>query len=160
MNIEEFYNELTSIQEVVKSKGLNGEAFAYINWLGDEIRVTVKAGEDWAADNDYWHKEKHFDGGRTAERKLLDEAMTWAYSLPNEEDRVIEFMIQKLNELADKLPKGTSEIAMAAWEEIFNMLKKRAESISKSGLPSPVTISDVKRPTPSRNIPDDEIPFQ
>ncbi len=159
MNIEEFYNELTSIQKIVESKGLEGGTYAHVNWLGDEIRVTVEAHETWSASG-FWKKEKHFDGGRTAERKLLDEATTWAYSLPNEEDRVIELMIQKLNELADRLPKGTSEIAMAAWEEIFNMLKTRAESVSKNGLPSPVTISDVKRPTPSRNIPDDEIPFQ
>ncbi len=144
MNIEEFYNRLTSIQEIVESKGLSGETYAHINWIGDEVRVTVVASDAWEADGNYWHKEKSFDGGRTSEEKILDEAATWAYSLPNEEDRVIELMIQKLNELADKLPKGTSEIAMAAWEEIFNMLKTRAESISKNGLPSPSSISNLE----------------
>ncbi len=144
MNVEEFYDELRSIQEIVESKDISGEVYAHINWIGDEIRITVEAKEAWQADDAYWHREKSFDGGRTSGEKILNEAREWAYSLPNKEDRVIELMIQKLNQIADKLPKGTSEIAMAAWQEIFNMMKKKAESISKNGLPSPMTISDIE----------------
>jgi len=144
MNVEKIYNELKNIQEIVGSKGIEGDAYAHINWIGDEFRVTVEAKEPWQADDAYWHREKSFGGERTSEEKILNEAREWAYAIPNEEDRVIELMIQKLNQIADKLPKGASEIAMAAWGEIFNMMKKKAESISKNGLPSPVTISDTK----------------
>lgn len=151
MNIEEFYSELVSVQKIVESKGLIGRADGHVNWFGSKLEVRVVAREE-SSNKDYWRREKSFKGPIISVKGLLEEAASWAYSIPNEEDRVIELMIQKLNQIADELPKGTSEIAMVAWEEIFNMLKKRAESISKNGLPSPVTISSMGKTSEDTKI--------
>lgn len=142
MNIQDFHERLKKIETMIESKGVSGEAYLFINWLGDEIRLTVVASEPWD-ENGHWKREKHFDGKNHEAERLLSEAEAWAYVVPGEEDRTIELMIQKLNEIADKLPKGSSAIAMRAWEEVHNMLMARAGSLAKNGLPSPVTISNI-----------------
>lgn len=143
MNITELHERLKEIEKVVESKGILGKACAHVNWLGDEFEVAVEAYEEYDK-NGYWRREKRFTGQIHEEDKTLLEAEGWAYALPGEEDRVIEFAIQKLNEIVEKLPKGHTEVAIRAWEEISKMLAARAEGLAKSGLPSPLSIRDIE----------------
>lgn len=142
MNTQEFHERLKKIENMIESKGVSGEACCRINWFGDELRVSVVAQEEYDT-NGYWRREKSFCGEAHEAERLLSEAEAWAYVVPTEEDRAIELMIQKLNEIADKLPKGGSDIAVKAWGEVHAMLMARARSLAKNGLPSPVTISNI-----------------
>ncbi len=160
MNIQELYERLEGIKAVIKSKGVSGSAYTHVNWLGDEIRVTVEASDEYDK-NGYWRREKHFSGKKREAEKLIFEAEGWAYAIPNEEDRVTEFAIQKLNEIVEKLPEGHSEIAIRAWEGIHKMLEARAQALAKNGLPSPTSISNIEdaKPRVEKTGTDDDIPF-
>ncbi len=146
LTVEAFHDGLLKISAIIRSKGLGGEAIGRINYIGDEIDLQVNASEDYDV-NGYWMRENSFRGSKTDEFKLLAQAHSWAYNLPNEEDRTIEFMIQQLNLLVEKLPKGQSQAALQAWEEIGKMLLSRAASLAKNGLPSPASISNIKEAT-------------
>ena len=157
--IEDFHDEIIKIQAIIESKNLDGEVNGYVNWIGDELDISLSAREEYDS-NGYWKREVRFSGLKTEASELLDKAQVWAYNLPHTDDRAIEFMIQQLNKLVEKLPRGHSEASVAAWEEIAKMLLARAESIAKNGLPSPASISSVgKVLTPKKRKVNDDIPF-
>lgn len=140
--ITEFHDELIKIEEIIKSKGLEGAAAGHINWIGDEVEIRLRANEKFDV-NGYWSRESGFVERKGEELVLLAKAGAWAYNLPNEEGRAIEFMLQELNKLAEKLPKGHGEIAARAWEEVSGMILAHAESIASHGLPSSTSITNV-----------------
>lgn len=156
ITVEEFHDELKKITMIIRSKGLGGEAIGHVNYIGDEIDLRVNASEDYDK-NGYWSRGNNFIGAKADTTKLLTQAQSWAYNLPNEEDRAIEFMIQQLNLLVEKLPKGHGAAASQAWEEIGKMLLARAASLAKSGLPSPTSIFSTSH-VGAKTV-DDEIPF-
>lgn len=138
MQMTTFYDEIEAIEKILDEKGLEGgdtTCYARFNYYGDEIIITVSASEPWHADDGYWHTEKDFGGKVEDVLFLLKDATEFAYSIPNEEDRVIELMVRRLNQMADSLPKGQSDIAVNAWKNVFNMMKDRAVSISNNALP-------------------------
>ncbi len=143
LTVEEFHDEIIKIQDIIKSKNLKASITGHINYIGDEIDLRMSASEDYDI-NGYWTREVSFVGRKTEAEDLLRKARTWAYTLPNEEDRGIEFMIQQLNKPAETLPKGQSEVVRRAWSDIGKMLLDCAEHLGKSELPSPVSISDAE----------------
>ncbi len=140
LTIEEFHDEIIKIEDIIESKNLRADVTGYVNFVGSELYLSVRASEEYD-NNGYWKREASLDGEKTEIENLLRQARSWAYSLPNEEDRGVEFMIQQLNKLVETLPKGQSEVIQRAWADIANMLLDRAEHLGKSGLPSPVSIS-------------------
>ena len=159
LTVEEFHDEIIKIQDIIKSKNLKARVTGHVNYIGDEIDLHMSASEDYDS-NGYWRREVSFTGEKTEVESLLQKANTWAYILPNEEDRGIEFMIQQLNKLAETLPKGQSEVVQRAWSDIGKMLLDCAEHLGKSGLPSPASIPNTKpKVIPMLVSPDDEIPF-
>ncbi len=159
LTVEEFHDEIIKIQDIIRSKNLKASVTGHINYIGDEIDLRMSASEDYDT-NGYWTREVSFVGQKTEAEDLLQKATTWAYTLPNEKDRGIEFMIQQLNKLVETLPKGQSEVVRRAWTDIGKMLLDCAEHLGKSGLPSPVSISDAEpKVIPTLVSPDDEIPF-
>ena len=134
-NLREMLDEIKKISSIVENKGLNGECEARFNYFGDEIHISVEANEPWQMNDGYWSTCKSFGGKLEELDSLLRDALVFAYNVPNEEDRAIELMIRKLNEMADSLPKGSCDIAMNAWEGIFIMLKDRACHLANNALP-------------------------
>lgn len=144
MQPNEIYDELNAIESIIRTKDVMATAYASFNAGGDAVSVHVVATEPYDA-NGYWHRSKTLSGEVGEIADLLTKARDWAYALPNPEDRAIELMIQKLTEMSDKLPKGGTDIASEAWREVHKMLRAKAESISKNGLPSPNSISEIPR---------------
>lgn len=143
LTVEEFHNRIVGIESIIKSKNLGADVTGYVNFVGDELYLSVHASEEYDS-NGYWKREISLNGQKTEIEDLLRQASTWAYGLPNEEDRGIEFMIQQLNKLAETLPKGQSEVVQKAWEDIGKMLLDCAEHLGKSGLPSPTSVSSIE----------------
>ena len=159
LTVEEFHDEIIKIQDIIKSKGLNATVTGYLNFIGDELDLRMSASEDYDK-NGYWRREISFAGGKTEAEDLLQKARVWAYGLSNEKDRGVEFMIQQLNKLVETLPKGQSEVVQRAWADIAKMLLDCAELLGKSGLPSPMSISDAEpKVIPAPVTLDDEIPL-
>lgn len=159
LTVEEFHDEIIKIQDIIKSKDLRANITGYVNFVGDELDLRMSASEAYDS-NGYWTREVSFAGRKTEVEDLLQKANTWAYTLPNEEDRGIEFMIQQLNKLVETLPKGQSEVVQKAWADIAKMLLNCAEHLGKSGLPSPTSVSDAEpKVVPVPVSLDDEIPF-
>lgn len=151
--MQDFHDAIVNIQDIITSKDINGMVSGYVNYIGDELEIKLTASEAYNS-NGYWSREIRISGLKTEASELLVKAEAWAYNLPNEDDRAIEFMVQRLNKLVDKLPRGHGLSAVKAWEEISKMLLDRAEHLSKHGLPSPESISsvDVKSsPSPSKD---------
>jgi hypothetical protein len=142
MNITEFHAAVVRIEGMVESKGLHGYTAGHVNWFGDQVSISVRAHES-VDDKGYWKSEREFTGAIEDAATFVREAQQWVYALPNAEDRAIELMIQKLNKLAGELPKGSTDIAQAAWGEVHTMLMAKAESLAKNGLPSPARISQI-----------------
>ena len=151
MDIQELHDQVVALQETIDSKNLQGRVSAHVNWVGDEFEVRLSASEEYDS-NGYWKREIDFPGNCTDAELLLAKATSWAYNLPNEEDRAIEFMIQQLNKVVEKLPKGNTEASARAWSEITKMLMDRAEQLGQTGLPSPTSIS----PAASLDGPEDD----
>lgn len=143
MQLAEFYQNIVELESVIESKGLRATATGHVNWVGDQVSVALVAAEPFD-DKGYWHSEKTIDGTLEDAGETLRKAFEWAHALPNEEDRAIELMIQKLNKLAGELPKGSTDIAQAAWKEVHAMLVNKAERIAKNGLPSPNRIAELR----------------
>lgn len=159
LTVEQFHDEIIEIQNIIKSKDLNANANGYVNFVGDELYLHTSASEDYDS-NGYWKREISFAGQKTEAEDLLRKASAWAYTLPNEEDRGIEFMIQQLNKIVETLPKGQTEVVQKAWSDIAKMLLGCAEHLGKSGLPSPTSVSAVEpKVLPKPKSLDDEIPF-
>jgi len=140
MDTNELYSGLKRIEASIESRGLRANVRAHFNWCGDPISIGVEAKESADA-NGAWSSERRFRGTTNEVHRLLDDASSWVSKLPGAEDRALELMIRKLNELAGQLPKGSGELAQAAWREIHNMLTAKAEQLAKNGLPSPDRIS-------------------
>ena len=143
MNLHELYSTLISLESVIKNKGLRPSVQAHFNWIGDEITITASAAEAYD-DKGHWHSERNFEGKLTQAEELLQSTTSWVHALPGAEDRAIELMVQKLNKLASELPKGSTDIAAAAWKEVHAMLVNKAERIAKNGLPSPNRIAELR----------------
>jgi hypothetical protein len=144
MNTQEFYRNLVELESVIKSKGLSrATAQGHVNWVGEEVAITLYAGEPYD-EKGYWHSERTFEGALAQTEDLLRNAFSWVHELPDAESRAIELMIQKLNKLAGNLPKGSTDIARAAWAEIHGMLMAKAERLAKNGLPSPNRIAELR----------------
>ncbi len=152
MDAQDIHDKVKDIEEIIESKNLRGSVSAYIHWCGDEFDVRLSASEGYDS-NGYWSRETNLSGTCAEAELLLAKATTWAYNIPNEEDRAIEFMIQQLNKLVEKLPKGSTQAAVEAWDEVRKMILARAESLAQSGLPSPASISAADGPA------DEEIPY-
>ena len=146
LTVEEFHDEIIKIQDIIKSKGLRADVTGYVNFIGDELDLRMSASEDYDK-NGYWKREISLAGRKTEAEDLLQKARVWAYGLSNEKDRGVEFMIQQLNKLVETLPKGQNEVVQRAWADIAKMLLDCAEHLGRSGLPSPVSISDAERDT-------------
>jgi hypothetical protein len=140
MDIEIFYSELQDLERIIRDKGLKPTVHGFFFWIGDEIAIQVTAAETYD-EKGYWHSERHFGGKLGDVADLLRNAFEFVHALPGAEDRAIELMVQKLNKLASELPKGSTDIAAAAWKEVHTMLVSKAERIAKNGLPSPQRIS-------------------
>lgn len=159
LTVEEFHDEIMKIQDIIESKGLNATVTGYLNFIGDELDLRMSASEDYDS-NGYWRRDTFFAGRKTEVKDLLQKGSTWAYTLPNEEARGVEFMIQQLNKLVETLPKGQSEVVQKAWADVAKMLLDCAEHLGKSGLPSPMSVSDSNSKVLSPPISlDDEIPY-
>ena len=98
--MQDFYDAIVNIQAIITSKDINGTVSGYVNYIGDELEIKLTASEAYDS-NGYWSKEIRFSGLKTEASKLLVKAEAWAYNLPNEDDRAIEFMIQQLNKLIE-----------------------------------------------------------
>lgn len=144
MDIKRLHDELLALTGMIRSRGLQGVAEGHINWFGDELQINVEAKERYD-ENGFWSSEKSFVGAPDDAPALLASARAWAASIPDEEQRAAELMIRKLNELADKLPKGGSDISSAAFEELGKLLLAKAGRISQNGLESPERISQLPR---------------
>lgn len=142
MDIEQFHESLAALTALIKQRGLNGDAHAYVNWLGDELRVVVEARENADA-NGRWSAERNFNGTPSEATDLIAQARAWIAALPSEEDRAIELIVRKLNEMAALLPKGHTDVTAAAWAEIYQILKSKADRIAKNGLPSPARVTNL-----------------
>lgn len=142
MKIEELHRSLERLEGQIRAKGLQPEARAYVNWIGCEVQIHVVASERFD-EKGFWQTSRSFEGDSTEIDRIVREANEWVAVLPNEEDRAIEFLIQKINKLAGELPKGGTEIAQMAWQEIHRMLIAKAEQIAKNGLPSPARIQQL-----------------
>jgi len=143
MDLQAFYQNLVELESVIKSKGLRATATGHVAWFGDEMTVRVAASEP-VDEKGYWKSERDFVGALSETDTLLRNAFSWAHAVPNAEDRAIELMVQKLNKLAGELPKGSTDIARAAWAEIHAMLVNKAERLAKNGLPSPNRIAELR----------------
>jgi len=139
MDITELYDECRQIEQIIEQRGLIAHCRAGIHAFGDELCIDVSAREE-IHENGYWSSERSFAGRKDEAERLVREAGEWASQIPGEEDRAVEMMIKKLNELASKLPKGHGEIAQTAWSEIHRMLMAKADTLALNGLPSPARI--------------------
>lgn len=144
MQVTDLHTALVQMTAEIEARGLHGYAQCQLNWFGTEIQIDVTARED-VDPNGYWQSEKSFKSRIDDADEALTDARAWIAGLPDQEARAIELMVRKLNELADKLPKGGNDIARTAWEEIGRMLLARADRISKNGLSSPERISQLPR---------------
>ena len=143
MDLTKFYSELQDLERIIRDKGLKPTVHGFVCWLGDEVVVSVTAAETYD-EKGYWHSERGFGGKLGDVADLLRSAFEFVHALPSAEDRAIELMVQKLNKLASELPKGSTDIAAAAWKEVHAMLVNKAERIAKNGLPSPNRIAELR----------------
>lgn len=143
MELRQFYTELQEIESIVRRKGLNAAARGHVNWFGDEVSVEITAAEPFD-DKGHWSRTREFVGTPQEMTTVLRDAYDWSHALPEAEDRAIELMIQKLNKLAGELPKGSTDIARAAWAEVHAMLIGKAKRLAENGLPSPNRISELR----------------
>lgn len=143
MDLKEFYSCIIELESIIKNKGLRPSVQGHFNWIGDEITITASAAEPYD-EKGYWHSERNFAGNLDQAEELLQSTTSWVHALPGTEDRAIELMVQKLNKLASELPKGSTDIAAAAWKEVHAMLVNKAERIAKNGLPSPNRIAELR----------------
>ena len=142
MNIDALHTELKDIERTIRANQLEPSVCAHINWCGDEIDITIRAAEKYDV-NGFWKTEKSFCGNIDDAEALLSGARSFARALPSAEDRTIELLIQKLTKLASELPKGSTDIAQAAWAEIHAMMIGKAERLAKGALPGPVRIASI-----------------
>lgn len=143
MELQEFYSGLMNLEARIHELGLHGSVVGRMNWYGDSVNIEVTGREPIDA-NGNWTRTRRFSGAPSECERLITEAEEWIAAIPSPEDRAIDTMIKKLNQLAESLPKGGNDIARAAWEEIHKMLIAKAEQLARNGLPSPARISEVK----------------
>ena len=143
MDVKHFHGELVAITKAIRARGLQGDAHAYVNWLGSEMEIEVTAHEPYDAKGS-WKSGKSFTGNPANAETMIANAHAWVNDLPGEEDRACELIIRKLTEFTDNLPSGHSDVAQAAFAEIHKMLVAKAERLSKNGLPSPNRITKLE----------------
>ena len=143
MELDRFYSELMRVEALITERGLDATVSADVHWVGTPLSIRVRASESFDAEG-YWSNERRFEGEPDDAPRLIREAQTWVMSLPPAEDRAIEVMIRKLNEIVGKLPKGNTEVAQGAWSEIRKMILAKADQLAKNGLTSPARISEIR----------------
>lgn len=123
MTVEEFHDALDEITQVVKRKDANlyCSVHGYVHWIGDEVSIAVEVHEPYNT-NGYWQKRFMESGEVKNVGKLLNRAFNFAYAVPNQEQRALEFAIQKLHKLVEELP---SDVGTQALNEIFDELRKQ-----------------------------------
>lgn len=142
LSIDIIHSQCKSIEQIIKSKNLNADCYFAVNFVGTPFHLNVSASEPYDA-NGYWRREKTFRSENATDiPDLFTKAREWAYGVPNEDDRAIELAIQRLNELADALPKGHTSSAASAWQQIHTLLKDKAAGLAHNGLPNPATKGD------------------
>lgn len=157
MDVDSLFEFALQITERINThSNLKGYCRVYINYYGDKLVIEVSASEPYSVEG-YWSRSKAFTLERNNYKWLESEVETWVATIPSEEDRLAEVMVQKLVKLADQLPKGSSEIAQTAWKSVHDMLLQKAKKIGKNALVSPEVSRDIENSKKVRV--DEEMPF-
>lgn len=138
MNAQQILNFLRTIEEQAAPLQLHKlEACARLNWLGDEISIHIEAAEEYSPKGQ-WRRDRFFEGSVADAGRLLHQALEWTQALPGPEQRAIEQTLAKLHQLAEELPSGGGNEALAAgYEHIRQLLLAEAKRVSEGALPAP-----------------------
>lgn len=141
MNIQSLYDEIKQLKARIEARGLDADLDIDFDEGGTEVSLTLHASEHWDI-NGYWRRGKTFEGNAADIQALIDQAHGWVTALPEAENRALEFTIQKLAEIANKLPAARSGAMKQAMELVKSYLLNKAADLAKRGLPAPHMVSD------------------
>jgi len=158
MDLSTTYDHIKYLKGRIEAKGLQPEVDLFLDYIGTEVYLSVRAAEPYNV-NGYWQRGKSFEGRVEDIDHVLDEAHKWITSLPDAENRAVEFTIQKLAEIANKLPTTGSAAMQHAMDLVKTSLMNQADELAKRGLPAPYMISEAPRKAPKEEGLSDEVPF-